>query len=92
VSRQDPGWLRVYWPVLLLAGVPILFGIPQGLALVWPGVGGTASEWTRDVLGVTDGPTARFWVFLALWSTLAVWFPIHVLKGWWYERPRRRNE
>jgi hypothetical protein len=49
--RRDPGWFRVYWPLLLLVGVPVLFGAPEGLALWFPGVGGTASEWTRDVLG-----------------------------------------
>lgn len=85
--RRDPSWLRTYWPLLFLAGIPLLFGLPEGIGIVAPGVGGTASEWTRDVLGVADGsPTARFWAFLAGWTALAVWYPVHLLKLWPWER------
>lgn len=88
-SRRDPGWFRLYWPLLLLVGVPALFGVPQGLALWFPGAGGTASEWTRDVLGVAGGaPGARFWVFLTCWIALALWFPLHLLRWWPWERRR----
>ena len=93
MTRRDPAWLRRWWP-LWLALVVLGFAVPETVALVSTGEGGTLSEMTREWLGLDpDGAgTTVGWVILTvILAGFAVWFPVHLKKGWWYERPRRKG-
>jgi hypothetical protein len=85
---QDPQWLRRYWPVGLAVAALAFVG-PEAFAIISQGEGGTLSEWTRDQLGTSDGQaTAGWWTLTALLAAFAVWFPIHLRRGWPWERRR----
>lgn len=90
MTRRDPGWLRVWWPLFLVLAA-LAFAAPETIALVDPGDGGTLSEWTRDQLGIaTDGTggTVGWVVLTVVLAAFAVWFPVHLRRGWPWERPR----
>ncbi len=91
--RRDPQWLRRWWPMFTVLAALLLvvgFGGPEGVALIDPGVGGTYSEWWRDVLGTQNGDVTPGWVILTvILLGFAVWFPGHLLRWWPWERPRR---
>jgi len=86
VAGRDPGWLRRYWPVgLAVAG--LAFVGPEAFAIVHDGDGGTLSEWSRDQLGTSSGQaTAGWWTVTGLLAAFAVWFPVHLRRGWPWER------
>lgn len=88
-TRRDPGWLRAWWP-LWLAVVGIGFVGPEAVALISEGEGGTLSEMTREWLGLSPdgaGMTVGWVALTAVLVGFAVWFPIHLKRGWWWERP-----
>jgi hypothetical protein len=95
VSRQDPGWLRRWWPMFTaLAGLMLVcgFGAPEAVAVWNPGVGGTYTESIQDWLGVGQGQTTVGWVVLtALLAGFAIWFPVHLRNGWPWERAQSRK-
>lgn len=90
MSDRDPGWLRTHWraftalaALLLLVG----FGVPEAVAIVHPGVGGTYSEVLRSWLGTEDGGAGwGWWALTAVLVTFAVWFPVHLRRWWPWER------
>jgi len=89
-NGRDPGWLRRWWP-LWLALVGLGFAVPETVALVSTGEGGTLSEMTREWLGMSPDGTGGTIGWVALTVVLAgfaVWFPIHLRKGWPWERRR----
>lgn len=93
MTRHDPGWLRRWWP-LWLALLGLGFAIPETVALLYPGDGGTLSEMTREWLGLGPdggGVTAGWVVLTVALAGFAVWFPAHLLKLWPWERPRGRK-
>ena len=92
MSRQDPGWLRAHWRAFTVLAALLLvvgFGVPEAIAIVHPGEGGTYSEVLRGWLGTEDGGAGwGWWLLTAILAGFAVWFPIH-LRSWWpWERPR----
>lgn len=88
--RQDPGWLRRWWP-LGLAAAALAFAVPETIAIIAPGEGGTLSEMTREWLGTEGGAATVPWVVVTvLLAGFAVWFPVHLRRGWPWER--RRDE
>ena len=94
MSKHDPGWLRIWWPLFLVVGA-LAFAIPETIALISPGDGGTLSEMTRDLLGISPdgtGGTIGWTVLTVALAAFVVWFSVHLRKGWWYERPRDRGE
>lgn len=83
---RDPGWLRRYWPVGLAVAALAFVG-PEAFAIVSDGEGGTLSEWSRDQLGTSTGQaTAGWWTLTAVLAGFAVWFPVHLRRGWPWER------
>lgn len=93
MSRRDPGWLRRWWPIGLVVAA-LAFAIPETIAIIAPGEGGTLSEMTREWLGTEGGAVTAGWVVLTVVLVgFAVWFPLHV-KGdilpW--ERNRNRHD
>ena len=89
-NGRDPGWLRRWWP-LWLAVVALGFAVPETVALVSTGDGGTLSEMTREWLGMSPdgtGGTIGWVVLTVLLAAFAVWFPVHLRKGWPGERRR----
>lgn len=89
VVARDPGWLRRYWPVGLAVAALAFVG-PEAFAIVSDGDGGTLSEWTRDQLGTSEGQaTAGWWALTAVLAAFAVWFPVHLRRGWPWERGDR---
>lgn len=94
MTRRDPAWLRRWWPLWLVV-VALGFAVPETVALVSNGEGGTLSEMTREWLGLDPdggGMTAGWVVLTVVLAGFAVWFPVHLKKGWWYERPRRKPD
>lgn len=94
MAGRDPAWLRRWWPLWIVL-VALGFAVPETVALVSPGDGGTLSEMTREWLGISadgGGWTAGWVVLTAALAAFAVWFPVHLKKGWWYERPRRKPD
>lgn len=90
-GRRDPQWLRRWWP-LWLAVVALGFAVPETVALVSGGDGGTLSEMTREWLGLAPdgaGMTVGWVVLTVILAGFAVWFPVHLRRGWPWERPRR---
>src|SRR5690606_3466383 len=91
MTRRDPGWLRRWWPLWLVV-VALGFAVPETVALVSNGEGGTLSEMTREWLGVGDGQITVGWVVMTVaMAGFAVWFPAHLLRWWPWERPRDRE-
>jgi hypothetical protein len=85
--KKDPQWLRVYWLAFVLAVPLVLFGGPEAIGVINPGVGGTLTEMTQGWLGIEDGePSVRFWIFVGFWTVLWAWFPIHLLQRWPWEK------
>lgn len=73
--------------------VALGFAVPETIALVSTGEGGTLSEMTREWLGVDDGQITVGWVVMtAAVAGFAVWWPGHLLKLWPWERPRDRED
>lgn len=88
MSRQDPGWLRRWWPFYVALAV-LAFAVPEAVALATPGDGGTLSEMTREWLGTSEGGVTAAWVALTVVLVgFAVWFPLHLRRWWPWERPR----
>jgi hypothetical protein len=86
--RRDPGWLRRWWPLGLVIAA-LAFAVPETIAIVAPGEGGTLSEMTREWLGTESGGVTAGWVVLTvLLGGFAVWFPVHLRRGWPWERRR----
>lgn len=88
MSRQDPGWLRVWWPMFVVLGA-LAFAVPETIALVAPGDGGTLSEMTREWLGIAadgTGGTVGWVILTVVLGGFAVWFPVHLRRGWPWER------
>lgn len=85
VTRQDAGFLRTwYWPVFLAAAA-VAFVVPEVIALVDPGRGGTLSEWTRRALGVQPAAPRRRWAAAGFAGGLLLfvaWFVPHILWDW----------
>lgn len=92
--RQDPGWLRKWWPAWL-AVLALGFAAPETVAIVAGGEGGTLSEQARQWLGTEDGGLTAGWVVLTtVLAAFSLWFPIHLLRrrdgsGFW---PWERND
>lgn len=85
---RDPQWLRRYWPAGLAVALLAFVG-PEAFAIVSDGEGGTLSEWSRDQLGTSDGQaTAGWWTLTGVLAAFAIWFPVHLRRGWWWERRR----
>lgn len=85
-TKQDPRWLRTYWPVGLALAM-LAFAGPEAFGIIADGEGGTLSEWSRDALGTSQGAaTAGWWTLTALLAAFAVWFPLHLRKKWPWER------
>lgn len=75
--------------------VALGFAVPETIALVSTGEGGTLSEMTREWLGLAPdggGMTAGWVALTVLLAGFAVWFPIHLKKGWPWERSRRKPD
>lgn len=90
--KRDPGWLRRWWPAFV-AGALLAFAVPEGIALAAPGDGGTLSEMTREWLGMGQGQaTVGWWALTAMLVAFAVWMPVHLLKGWPWEKSRKRQD
>lgn len=85
-ERRDPSWLRAYWRwfTVGIAAVLLLgFGIPETIAIIDPGRGGTYTEVIQDGLDIPEGSVTGGWVLLTALLTLFVaWFVPH-LQGWW---------
>jgi len=93
-SPRDPGWLRRWWPFYLVLGA-LAFAVPETVALASPGDGGTLSEMTREWLGISPdgtGGTIGWAVLTVALAGFAIWFPVHLRKGWWWERPKLDQE
>lgn len=88
VARQDPAWLRTwYWPLWIVA-VVLSFGIPEAIAIVHPGAGGTKSERWRAWLGIDPPRRRRRFAWAGLVAVVvgfAVWFPLHLQRAWPWE-------
>lgn len=79
---RDPGWLRRWWPLYATLAV-LAFAVPETVAIVAPGEGGTLTEATQDWLGTGGGQVTAGWVAMTvLVAGFAVWWPGHLL-GWW---------
>jgi hypothetical protein len=95
--RRDPGWIRRWWPiftVLLALLVVVGFGGPETVAVVDPGAGGSYTESLRW-LGTEDGGTSPvFWavtgVLVTTGLTVGVYLPVHLVRGWPWEKRRPR--
>jgi hypothetical protein len=88
--RRDPGWLRIWWP-LWLAVAALGFAIPETIALLAPGDGGTLSEMSREWLGISvegTGGTVGWTVLTVALAAFVVWYAGHMRKWWWWERRR----
>lgn len=71
--------------------VALGFAVPETVALVSTGEGGTLSEMTREWLGMSPdgtGGTIGWTVLTVVLAGFAVWFPVHLRKGWPWERRR----
>lgn len=83
---RDPAWLRTYWRwfTVGIAAVLLLgFGIPETIAIINPGQGGTYTEVIQDGLGISQGAVTGGWVALTvLLVGFVAWFLPH-LQGWW---------
>lgn len=83
---RDPGWLRLYWPVWL-ALVVLTFAVPETVAIVASGEGGTLSEMTREWIGTTEGQASAGWVAMTVVAGgAAVWWIGHTRSWWPWER------
>lgn len=94
MSRRDPGWLRRWW-MLYLALVALGFAVPETIALIHAGDGGTLSEASRDWLGISPDGTGGAVGWTALTVALvgfAAWYVGHLRKWWPWERPRGDRE
>lgn len=94
MSRRDPGWLRRWWPLWVVLAA-LGFIVPEAVALADDGRGGTLSEMSREWLGVApDGTGGAVGVAVLAVALLGftVWFPVHIKRGWWYERPKRTDD
>lgn len=86
--RRDPGWLRRWWPLYLVL-VALGFAIPETIALLAPGDGGTLSEMSRDWIGLDPDGTGGTvgWVALTtMLAAFALWYAGHMRKWWPWER------
>lgn len=86
--RRDPGWLRLYWPVWL-ALVVLTFAVPETIAIIASGDGGTLSEMTREWIGTTEGQASAGWIVMTVVAGgSAVWWIGHTRSWWPWERRR----
>lgn len=94
MTKRDPAWLRRWWPLWTVL-VALGFAVPETVALVSTGEGGTLSEMTREWLGLAPdggGMTAGWVALTVALAGFAVWFPVHLKKGWPWERSRRKPD
>lgn len=94
MSRQDPGWLRRWWPFYVALAL-LAFAVPEAVALASPGDGGTLSEMTREWLGINPDGTGGTIGWIAMTTVVAgfaLWWAGHLRKWWPWERPRDDRE
>lgn len=90
MSRQDPGWLRMWWPLFLVLG-GLAFAVPETIALVAPGDGGTLSEMTREWLGIAPdgtGGTVGWVILTVILGGFAIWVIASSVVGCWWRSSR----
>lgn len=91
--RRDPGWLRRYWPLYLVI-VVLGFAVPETIAIISSGDGGTLSELTRDWIGTSQGQASGGWIAMTVIGALfGAWWIGHTRRLWpWEKRDREVQE
>lgn len=89
MSGRDPTWLRRWWPLYLVL-VALAFAVPETVAIVAPGSGGTLSETIREWLGTGGGEVTVGWVVMTVAVLMfGVWWSGHLLSWWPWERRQK---
>lgn len=89
--KRDPLWLRTwYWPLYIVVAI-LGFAIPEAIAIVSKGDGGTKSDKWREWLGVGANNQSKdlrvgWGILAAVLILFAIWFPVHLREWWPWER------